>query len=121
MAGLFGSTIGTICVLAVSSPYNDACNHAVDAGTRQSGWRQTVDSAEDKVNEIVTVKATKITKSVAGEEGLTVIGTGGFIYKTVKSQSLSFRLPTLGICDSASNNITPTYYGLTLNWNLRLK
>jgi len=116
MAGLFSQAITAFCMSAASSAtYNNACNHAVDAGTRQVGIRQQVDGAEDKTTALVATKAT----DVAGKHVSMAVGAVGFVYKTYRDKSLVFKLPTMGICDSLSNQITPNSYILSFQWTLR--
>lgn len=114
MASLFGTGIVNLCLALTSTgQYNDACNHAVDAGTRQVGWRQNVDEVEDKTNNYVTTKAS----NAAGKEVTWIVGAGAFIYKTEKAKSITFHLPTMGIASSITNEITPTSYNLSIKWN----
>lgn len=111
MAGLFGSAIVALCMGAVGN-VNDACTHAVDAGTRQTGIRQNVDMAEDKSVELINHQAMK----AFGKQTMSVLVAGGYVYKVVKEKSLNFRLPTLGLCSSASNQVALDSYKLVLEW-----
>lgn len=116
MASVFGSAITAFCISAASGSYNDACTHAVDAATRQVGWRQQVDYVEDKTLEVANKEALRHAARVVGKEGITVLAAGGYVYRVVKEKSLSFRLPTLGLCNSVSNQITYDSYRLVLEW-----
>lgn len=116
MAGLFGSAITAICLSAASGTYNDACNHAMDAGARQAGLRQQIDHAEDKTTEIVGQKVMYNTEKIAGKEAVLVIALGGYAYRVVKDKALNLKLPTLGLCSSANNQITQNSYKLVLEW-----
>lgn len=111
MAGLFGQAIVALCLGSVGS-YNEACKKAIDAGSRQTGIRQRVDFFEAKTDEILM----RHTMTFIGEDGVYVVGIGGFVYKTFKDKSLKFKLPTLGMCDSLGNQITAKSYGLTMEW-----
>lgn len=111
---LMSTAIVAICMGAQGS-YNQACNNALDAGTRQAGIRQTADMVESKANDM----ANKSAEKMIGKEGMSMIGTGAFIFKVARDRSLIFKLPTLGLCNSVTNHITPTSYDITLQWNIK--
>lgn len=114
MASLFSTSIVSLCAsIAVNGQYNQACNSAVDASTRQIGIRQSVDQAEDKSVQLVTTKTESLTPKPIQE----VAGAGFFIYRTTKDKKVQFNLPTMGLCDSVNNEITPQSYSLTIKWN----
>lgn len=114
MTGLFGSAIIAFCMGAATGSYNDACIHAMDAGTKQSGISQQMDSVEDKSVEIVNRHVIK----TFGKETMSVIAAGGYIYRVAREGRVSFRIPTLGICSSLNNEITADSYKLLLEWKL---
>lgn len=111
MASLVSTAIVSLCV-SVSANYNDACNKALDAGTRQVGFRQQADQAEDSTVRLLDNKVqTTLTK-----EEYSLLGAAGFVYKTAKDQRLKFNLPNFGVCTKVTNEITPTSYNIQLNW-----
>lgn len=112
MASLFGTYLVAACV-SVQGQYHEACNKALDAGTRQVGIRQQVDNAEDKSLQLVNAKA----ENTIGKDGMWVVGSGFFVYKTARDKSLDFKLPTLGLCNSVTNHVTADSYNIKLNWN----
>ena len=113
MAAIFGSVVTAIC-LGVQGSYGPACNGAVDAGTRQLGIRQQIDNAEDKSVELTS----KVIAKALGKQAMSVVATGGYIYRVAKERSIGFNLPTLKICDSLSNQITLESYKLNFEWRL---
>jgi hypothetical protein len=113
VAVLLSKAIVAICVSAVNPQYNTACDKALDAGTRQVGMRTNTDGTEDKATQI----ATNYVQDEFGKDSTYVIGAGAFAYKTAKDRSVTFKLPTLGIADSISNQITTNSYTLNVRWN----
>lgn len=112
---MMSSAIASFCAaLAANGAYSDACNKAAEAALKQQGTYQLVDKYEGNFNAYAVQEG----NYYLGKGGMTAIGVLGFTYKTYKSQSLNFRLPTLGVCDSASNTITPTTYTVNLMWHI---
>lgn len=114
MAGLFSTGIVTVCASLAVGQYNDACNKAMDAGTRQVGWRQTADSAEDKTVQYVNSKA----QHYAPKPLQDVVAVTGFAVRAARDKRVDFKLPTMGLCNSLSNSITPDSYQLTIQWSM---
>lgn len=114
MASLFSTAIVAFCTGTVSGQYNEACNKAMDAGTQQAGWRQSVDNVEDKTVNYVNAKVQDKTPKSMQE----VVAVAGFGYKTVRDKKLHFKLPTLGLASSISNEITLTSYTINIMWRL---
>lgn len=108
---LMTTAIAAICVSAQAS-YGEACNKAFDAGTRQVGLRQTIDVAESRANELANAKV----QQIIGREGVSLVGSGFWVYKVARDKTVVLRLPTLGICDSANNEISVDSYKLNVNW-----
>lgn len=109
---LMSTAIIALCV-NYQGKYNEACNKALDAGTRQAGIRQNVDMVENKANEIANQKA----EVVIGKQGMGAIGSGVYVYKVVKDKSISFKVPTLGLCNSLTNHLTLNSLDLLAEWN----
>lgn len=113
---MMSSAIASLCTaLATNGINNDACSKAVEAGLKQQGTYQLVDKYEGNFNAYATQEG----NYYLGQGGMTAIGVAGFTYKTYKNKSVNFRLPTFGLCDSASNTITPTTYTLNLQWHIQ--
>lgn len=111
MAGLMSQVIMMACIGSAPA-YNQACNKALDAATRQVGVRQQVDTAEDKTVQIVSHKA----QTIVGNDVTSVVGVGGFILKTARDRSLNFGIPTLGLCSSLRNQIGVDSYAIMAEW-----
>lgn len=113
MAYLFSTGIASLCAaLASSGQYDQACNKAVDAGTRQTGIRQTFDGAEDKSMQVFTQEAESYTPKPIQD----VAATGVFVYRAARNKKVELKLPTMGVCDSMSSELTPASYALTVRW-----
>lgn len=108
---LITTAIVAVCV-NYQGAYVEACNKALDATTRQVGLRYGADLLESKANEVVTQKA----EMVIGKRGMEVVGSGTYVYKVIADKSVRFRVPTLGLCNSITNRITPISYDLTAEW-----
>jgi hypothetical protein len=111
MAGLVSSAIVAICV-STQGNYNDACNKALDAGTRQIGLRTQVDQAEDNSVRLLDQKA----RMILTTEEYSALGMAGFAYKTAKDKRLNFNLPNFGVCDRITNEVTRSSYNIQFNW-----
>lgn len=103
--------IASACI-SFSGTGHDACTKAAEAGAKQSGFEQTVDSAEKKV----TQKADAEAKDLLGEDTVSVVGSTVFIAKTVVDKKVKVKLPTFGLCSSASTEIGVDKYSLKLEW-----
>lgn len=114
MASLFSSAIIAFCTATAPGQYNNACTNAVDAGTRQAGIRQDFDAAEKQTVNYLNHKVSKMTPKTLQE----VVGASVFLYKTAQDKRVQFGLPTMGMCDSLSNEITPSSYVVTFKWSL---
>lgn len=111
MASLFGTAIIAMCA-STPGAYNQACTHALDAGTRQVGIRQQADLTESQGIHYATTTYENNTSKPTQE----VFGASALIYKTVKSRKLTIKLPTLGLCSSISNEIELNRYAVTFRW-----
>lgn len=111
MASLLGNAIIALCVSA-SGQYNQACNKALDAGTRQVGIRQDADALEDKSLDLAKITATKN----LGPAPVAVATAGVYTYRVYKEKSIVFKLPNMGIADTISNQITDKSYKLNFEW-----
>lgn len=112
MASVFSSAIIAMCASAATAKYNDACNKALDAATRQTGWRQSADGAEDKTVQYVTSVAQRHSTKAMQEAA----AAGFFLIKTAKDKRLVFKVPTFGLCSSMESQIEPSKYGLLVRW-----
>lgn len=111
-ASLFAQAIASLCVATATGQYNNACNKALDASTRQIQIRQEADAAQDVGEKAITKKV----EENLGKTTVQAVVAGGFVYNTVKTKALDFKLPNMGIADTISNKVTPNSYGLTLVW-----
>lgn len=116
MASLLGSAIVAVCVGASGQAY-EACTHAIDAGTRQMGIRQQVDSAEDNTVNYVNDRVVNRVVNSLDKEDLLILGAAGFVYKTAMDRKLVLKLPTWNLCDSLVNEISPVSYGIKIQWS----
>lgn len=107
MASLMSTAIAALCASA-QGQYNAACTNAFDAGTQQSGIRQSVDKAEDG-----TVKYVESKLDDKEKEALAV---AGFVFKGAKEKKITFALPNGGVCTRITNEIATDRYSLVLKW-----
>jgi len=113
---IIDSAITSFCVVLVTnSIYSDACNKAVEVSLKHNGIYQLVSKYENSLISYADQKG----NYYLGKDGMSVVGITGFAYKTYKNKSLNFKLPTLGICDSVNNTITPTAYTINLQWHIQ--
>lgn len=105
-------TIITASCVSLSGVAQDACNKALEAGTKQSGVEQNVNKIEDNVSKT----ADKQARSVVGNSGMDVAGGVAFIAKSVVEKSAIFALPTFGLNMSLKAQVGAEKSGLSLEW-----
>ena len=113
MAGAMTALITGAC-LSFSGTGHEACSKAAEAGAKQSGFEQIVDTTQSYVEKRANSKA----HYLLGDTGMEFVGGGIFIAKTVRDKSVNFNLPTLGICDRITNHVGTDKYSLEMVWVL---
>lgn len=96
------------------SNHTDACNHALEAGSKQIGLFQT----DEKVENYYTLQAKETATSTFGTGATDIVGGTAYFYKVYRNKAIDFKLPTLGLADSASNHITTNSYSINLSWKM---
>ena len=106
--------IGMACSnISTYQNHQDACNSFFN----QSSKALQVSQTDEGIENYFTSKTQNELDNYLGKD-IEKVGVGGyFVYKTYKSKEVDFRLPTLGLCDRASNRITENSYTLNLTWN----
>lgn len=111
---LVSTAIASMCLsLAGSGQYNESCNKAVEAYTKQAGTFQMLEGGERRTLEYATQMGEK-------NLGTTVMKTGAagvFVYRVYKDKALTFKIKDVGIADSLTNHVTPHSYDFSLNWH----
>ena len=92
----------------------DACSKAMEAGTKQTQAYQLSEKTENYFMDY----GKKVSYDYLGKGGAEIVGSSGYIYKSIKDKAAVVRLPTLGICESANTRLSPNSYSLNLRWNL---
>lgn len=110
--GLIVSTLITACAMSSSSMSQEACEKATQAGLTQLGISQQVDSAEEHEVKIIEKRA----KENLGDEGVMAVATTYFVARTAKTKSVTFGLPTLGLCDSIKVDVNQDTQLLRFEW-----
>lgn len=110
---LFKSVIISACSLA-NPAHEDACIVSLEAAARQNGIEQNINALEKKE---ISIAKTDFSNMV-GSQGIYLVGTSVFVANIVKQKGLSFKLPTLGVCDEVSNRVGIKSYGLIMKWNI---
>lgn len=80
--------IMTTCI-GLSGNVHDACEKALEAGSKQSGVAQNVGKFEDKVSR----KADREARDIVGDTGMEAGAIGVSVVKTVVEKSATFRFP----------------------------
>jgi len=94
--------------------HEDACNRFFEQSTKTFKLYQT----DEKVENYYTVQAKGVATDTFGNSAIGIAGGMGYTYKVYRNKSIDFKLPTMGLADSASNHITPNSYSLNLSWKL---
>lgn len=103
--------ISAICSSAYPN-HEDACAKFLEASERST----PIYSYDDKIENYYTSEANNVVKDSLGTIGTDFVGGAGYSYKVYKNKAIDFRLPTLGLCDRASNHIDTNSYTLNLTW-----
>lgn len=106
--------------LACSNIYQnhqDACSSAMLATAKQTKIYQI----DEKTENYYTLQANSLANDTLGNGTVDVIGSTAYAYKAYKNKAVDFKLPSMGICDSASNHITNNSYSINLNWHFPWK
>lgn len=103
--------ISTLCSSAYPN-HQDACGKFLEASERST----PVYAYDDKIENYYTAEANNIVKDNLGTVGSDAVGGVGYTYKVYKNKAVEFKLPNLGLCDSASNRINTNSYTLNLSW-----
>lgn len=111
MDGAITAIITSMC-MGLSGNGHDACYKAGEAGAKQSGIEQEVDTLQKHVER----DADKTAHEYLGETTMSVAGGGVFVVKTIVDKSLKFNTPTFGLCDRITNEVGINKYSLHLEW-----
>lgn len=106
------SIIVASCV-GMSGQAQDACNKALQAGSKQSGMEQSFDSYEQH--------QTKMLEQTAydwfGKDAVGVVGGTVWVGKAVAEKKASVGLPSFGICNKMSAEVGQKASQLVLKWS----
>lgn len=111
MSTVVAAFITSAC-LGLSGNGEQACQKAMEAGSKQSGIEQNVNKFEKTVERKATYKATDL----LGKAAIDVVGGGLFLAKTVVDKSVQFNVPTLGTCDKITNKVGVDKYSVQMEW-----
>jgi len=83
---LISTTIASVCI-GLTQPQLDACNKAIEAGTKQTGLDAISNTTEKQVND----KALSIAQEYIGIKTIDVIGSIAYLTKTVQTQTITLQ------------------------------
>lgn len=109
--GLIDTLIVTSCV-GLSGVQQDACNKALEAGSKQSGISQTMNTYEK--HELNSLQDGAI--NYLGKDTVNVLGGMGWLTKSLVEKKASFGLPNFGICDKLTTEINTNTTKLVFKW-----
>lgn len=113
MASAMALMITSAC-LGLSGNGQQACEKALEAGSKQSGIEQNVDKTQKYIEKAADRKA----HDLLGQQVMEIAGGGIFIAKTVVDKSVQFSVPTLGICDRITSQVGVDKYSMQMVWRL---
>lgn len=114
MNSAMGLMIAGAC-FGLSGQTQQACEKSLEAGSQQSGFEQSVDKAQQRLEK----KANKEAHYLLGDSGMQVVGGSIFIAKTAIDKSVQFNAPTAGLCDKITSQIGINKYSLLMEWNFK--
>ncbi len=109
--GLLESAVMSVC-MGASGASGQACDKAVEAGTKQSGYEQMVDRYENHQVKLLEGKAI----DWFGRDAVTTVGGTVWLTKTIIDKKASIGLPTLGVCDKLVAQVNTTEALLVFKW-----
>lgn len=111
--GILITSIVAACAATFHSvnDYN-ACASASRAGAQQFGIQQQVDNMEEHTVNYVKQKA----EEKLGKAAMETVGGAYFVAKVLQAKTITFGLPTLGLCNSANADIGVAQSGLRFEW-----
>lgn len=110
--GAISNMILSACLSVHPGQARQACDNAVQAGLKQSGVEKHLDKTEKRIKR----KAENQVDEFVGQEGKVIIGDSLLLIKTISDKSVKFKLPTFGLCDSATNEIGVDSYKVNMEW-----
>lgn len=110
--GIIDTLIVTSCMGFQAGQAQDACQKALQAGSKQSGIEKVVNNKEQQI----TKKADQTAKEMLGETTVGVVGGTVFLAKTISEKKVSLGLPTLGMCNSIKAEVSDKQSQLKLEW-----
>lgn len=102
----------TSACIGLSGAHQQACEKAIEAGSKQTGLEQSV----DQIQKMVERKANNKAKDIIGKSGMDIAGGGIFLVKTAIDKSVKINLPTLGICDRISTQVGVNQNSMQMEW-----
>lgn len=108
------TAITSMCLSIIGSGlYNEACNKAAEAGTKQTGVYQTLADGETKT----MIYATEMGVNKLGKTTMEVGAAGVFLYRAYRDKAVTFKLKRVPLADSMTSQITKNSYNMSLNWH----
>lgn len=103
-----------LCTNVAGNPqYNQACNKSVEAGTKQVGTYQLLEDGEKRTMEY----ATGLGEDKLGTTVMKAGAAGVYAYRVYRDKSVTFKIKSVGIADSMTNQVTTNSYKLSLDWH----
>ena len=98
----------------MTGQYNTACNKSFEAGSKQVGIYQLGESTEMRA----TSYATTMGKDNLGQPIMDVGSVGVFAFRYYHYKSVNLKLPTMGMADAATAQLTTNSGNISLKWNI---
>lgn len=108
---LLESAILSLC-LSHSAQTNVACKDAIQAGAKQSGFEQTMDTFEHRE----TLYMESGVFSTMGKENAEIVGGTLWVANAAATKRASLSLPNLGLCDNLALEANNKESNLMFKW-----
>lgn len=109
---VLSSVILTVCLSAQGS-YRDACNSALDAGTKQTGIADNMRQFETNTNSY----ANNLVDHYVDADIRNITGAGIFLAKAAADRRIDIPLPTLGLADQIVSQFAYSGISLAVRWS----
>lgn len=111
MASVLSSLIVSACV-GMSSPGKEACQKAIEAAGKQSGFEKQAMDTQKKLEKTAKTQATEF----MGKTPVDVIGGTVFLAKAISDKSIGASVPTMGMADKIRVEIGQNRSQIKMEW-----
>lgn len=92
-----------------------ACSKSKEFTITEVSAREEIGQTENQFQQYMLKEA----YDTVGKRVIDTLGSAAFIYKIYTDQKLTFDIPNAKVCDTIHADLTPSSYGLRLQWSFK--